>query len=83
MGSNSFVSATFDENNEIELWDGIFVDVFMELSIMLNFSYKVTTPSDKEFGIIKSDGSWSGMVGQLATKEADVGNICPGCHIVI
>ena len=69
------VSVTYDEKKELKLWEGIFVDIFLELSNLLNFSYAVTSPSDKQWGGIKSDGTWSGMIGQLVTKEVDIGNI--------
>ena len=69
------VSVAYDEKKELKLWEGIFVDIFLELSNLLNFSYTVTSPSDKQWGGIKSDGTWSGMIGQLVTKEVDIGNI--------
>ena len=69
------VSVTYDEKEELNRWEGIFVDIFVELSNLLNFSYSVTSPSDKQWGGIKSDGTWSGMIGQLVTKEVDIGNI--------
>ena len=62
-----------NENGEILLHNGMFVEVFRELSKLLNFSYTVTTPPDEQWGGIKDDGTWSGMVGQLETKMVDVG----------
>ena len=67
-----YVSHVQNENGELGLNNGIFVDVFKELSQRLNFSYTVTKPPDGEWGVLKSDGSWSGMVGQLETKEVDL-----------
>ena len=69
MPYNSLVQ---HDNGELGLNTGIFVDVFKELSQRLNFSYTVTKPPDGEWGVLKSDGSWSGMVGQLETKEVDL-----------
>ena len=60
-------------NGDLQLGHGIFVDIFKELSRSLNFSYTVSSPPDGEWGGIQSDGSWSGMVGQLATKSVDFG----------
>ena len=68
------VSVAYDEKKELKLWEGIFVDLFVELSNLLNFTYSVTSPSDKQWGAINSDGTWSGMVGQLVRKEVDIGN---------
>ena len=73
LGSLPYVSRTQNENGEIYLHKGIFVEVFKELSELLNFSYTVTIPSDGEWGARKDDGTWSGMVGQLVTKTVDVG----------
>ena len=75
MGSNMFVIVSYDEKNELKLVEGIFVDIFKELSNLLNFTYEVTSPSDNQWGAINSDGTWSGMVGQLVRKEVDIGNI--------
>ena len=69
-----YVKSLYDEKNELKLWEGIFVDLFVELSNLLNFTYSVTSPSDKQWGAINSDGTWSGMVGQLVRKEVDIGN---------
>ena len=58
---------------KILLENGTFVDIFKELSKLLNFSYSVTVPHDKTWGRIKDDGTWSGMVGQLESKVVDFG----------
>ena len=62
-----------DDDDQIILDRGIFVDVFKELSKMLNFSYSSVLPPDSEWGALKDDGTWSGMVGQLNTKSVDFG----------
>ena len=72
-GALPYVSRTQNENGEIHLDNGTFVEIFNELSESLNFSYTVTTPPDGEWGSKKDDGTWSGMVGQLAAKTVDVG----------
>ena len=52
---------------------GMFVDVLEELSRLLNFSYSTTFPPDGEWGALKDDGTWSGMVEQLQSKTVDLG----------
>ena len=69
-----FITLTQDENNQTQLDKGIFVDIFRELSNLLNFTFTVTSPLDKQYGGKKSDGTWSGMIGQLVEEEVDVGN---------
>lgn len=39
-------------------------------STLLRYSCKV--PEDRNFGIVKSDGKWSGLVGELVEGRADV-----------
>ena len=39
----------------------------------MNFTYEMTKPPDKQWGAIKSDGTWSGMIGMLIRKEIDIG----------
>ena len=68
-----YVGLTKNEGGEIKLQKGIFVDIYEELSKLLNFSYTVTSPTDLQWGSMNSDGTWSGMVGQLVTKEVDFG----------
>ena len=60
---------------------GIFVDIFKELSNMLNFSYTTTPPPDGKYGALKEDGTWSGMVGQLHDKRVDIGKLSVSCKI--
>ena len=68
-----YVALTKNGEDDLQLVNGIFVDIFKGLSRSLNFSYTVINPPDGEWGGIKSDGTWSGMVGQLATKVTDIG----------
>ena len=68
-----YVSLSDNGAGELQINSGIFGDVFNRLSQVLNFSYTVINPSDGEWGSVKIDGTWSGMVGQLATKTVDFG----------
>ena len=74
LGDLPYASRTQNENGEIK-WNGTFVEIFQELSEMLNFSYTVSTPPDGQWGSKKDDGTWSGMVGQLETKIVDIGRL--------
>ena len=73
-----YVGLSSNDNGEIILERGIFVDVFKELSRLLNFSYTTIVPSDGEWGVLKDDGTWSGMVGQLHNKSVDFGMLLLG-----
>ena len=61
------------KDKEVYLKDGMFVEAFMEMSKLLNFTYTCREPPDNQYGAIRADGTWNGMVGQLATDNADVG----------
>ena len=70
--SMPYVSLIKNGDGALQLRNGIFVEVFKELSHRLNFSYTVVNPPDGEWGVLKGDGTWSGMVGQLETKKVDI-----------
>ena len=70
-----YVDIATSEEGDLLLAGGIFADIFQELSRSLNFFYTVITPPDGEWGRVKSDGTWSGMVGQLEAKKVDFGMV--------
>ena len=70
--SMTYVSLIKNGDGALQLRNGIFVEVFKELSHRLNFSFTVVNPPDGEWGVLKGDGTWSGMVGQLETKKVDI-----------
>ena len=79
-----YVGLSIKGENELRLANGIFADVFNELSRILNFSYTVINPPDGEWGSMKIDGTWSGMVGQLETRNVDFGmHICYYIYLCI
>ena len=73
FGIMPYVNVQQNDNGETILDKGIFVDIFKELTKLLNCSYVAIGPPDKTFGALKGDGTWSGMVGQLDTKKVDLG----------
>ena len=50
----------------------MFVEIFRALRDKLNFTFSVHPPEDGEWGVLKGDGTWTGMVGQLATGAIDI-----------
>ena len=38
----------------------------------MNFTYTLIRPPDGHYGSLQPDGSWSGMIRQLADEEADI-----------
>ena len=64
------------DDGEIYLRDGMFGEIFMELSRLLNFTFTCQNPPDGQYGAIRADGTWNGMVGELALGKADIGISC-------
>ncbi|XP_032805400.1 glutamate receptor ionotropic, delta-2-like isoform X4 [Petromyzon marinus] len=53
-------------------FQGFSVDVMDALSKSLGFSYEIFMPADLSYGLPQADGTWSGMIGELLNKRADV-----------
>ena len=41
----------------------------------MNFTYAASTPPDGGFGSLRSDGNWTGMIGELVNQNADIGMV--------
>ncbi|KAK7070577.1 hypothetical protein SK128_022049, partial [Halocaridina rubra] len=52
--------------------DGFLTDLMVDLSKRLNFSLEWIESSDQQHGIPLDNGTWTGLVGYLHRKEADV-----------
>ncbi|XP_070812131.1 probable glutamate receptor isoform X1 [Pituophis catenifer annectens] len=52
--------------------EGYCIDLLEKLSEMLHFKYKVSIVKDGKYGILGSNGNWSGMIGEVVRKEADL-----------
>ena len=39
----------------------------------MNFTYSLKKPKDGAYGSRNANGSWTGMIGSLVNKEADIG----------
>ena len=66
------IGITPDEKGGAVLKEGIFVDLFLELQKVLNFSYTAYPSPDGQWGTLREDGSWTGVVGELQRKKADI-----------
>ncbi|KAL3860944.1 hypothetical protein ACJMK2_007039 [Sinanodonta woodiana] len=66
-----FVFKKSDPNGTIA-YDGLCIDLLKELADMLNFTYELVEPPDGKFGTKRSDGIWTGLVGQLERQEVDM-----------
>ena len=66
------IGITTNKDGYATLKEGIFVDLFLELQDVLNFTYTSYEPTDKQWGSLRADGTWTGVVGELDTKKADI-----------
>ena len=68
-----YIGVTHNADGEVQFENGMFFEIFKELSMLLNFSYYAIEPPDGQHGVLKNDGKWSGMVGLLEDKLVDLG----------
>ena len=43
---------------------------------LLNFTYTLTKPQDGNFGRLRKDGTWNGMIRLLQNRDVDIGLFC-------
>ena len=59
---------------------GMYADLWFVLQSFLNFTYVLTKPPDGQAGVLKSDGTWTGMIRELQERRIDIGN---KIHLII
>jgi hypothetical protein len=47
-------------------WEGYCIDLLQKLSELMKFDYEIVPPVNGEFGKRHPNGTWDGMVGDLA-----------------
>nr|QHA94734.1 ionotropic receptor 93a-2 [Pardosa pseudoannulata] len=64
---------TFPVDNETEETNkGAVVKLFGYLRKHLRFKYKVLAPEDNEWGVLNTDGKWSGTISMLLDRTVDL-----------
>ncbi|OWF41423.1 Glutamate receptor ionotropic, kainate 2 [Mizuhopecten yessoensis] len=53
-------------------YTGLCFDLLDHLASSLNFTFEIDRPPDGQWGVINANGTWTGMVGQLAEAEIDI-----------
>lgn len=53
-------------------YKGFIVDLMDDLAAYANFKYKIRTVQDGMFGSKREDGNWTGMIGEIVSKTADI-----------
>jgi len=54
------------DSGGMALWEGYCIDLLKKLSELMNFDYEIDPPANGEFGKRYPNGTWDGMVGDLA-----------------
>ena len=78
MPSNPYITgmipADFSADGSMTYrFTGFFAEVFDNLQEIMNFTYEVIKPPDRQWGAIQPDGTWNGMVNLLANQIIDMG----------
>nr|CAD7428092.1 unnamed protein product [Timema monikensis] len=55
-----------------DIWEGYCLDLLEVLAESLKFDYEIVAPKNGKFGSRLPDGTWDGMVGDLAMGETDM-----------
>ena len=51
---------------------GYCVDLLMELAKKMNFDYEIIPAAGNQYGYKMSNGTWTGLVGDLISGEIDI-----------
>ena len=73
---NPYITVLEPKSDNPEDWnwrfEGWFAEVWFEMQSLLNFTYKLRPPPDRQWGAKRADGSWTGIIGELDEKRADI-----------
>ncbi|MEQ2259990.1 Glutamate receptor ionotropic, kainate 4, partial [Xenotaenia resolanae] len=53
-------------------YEGFCVDMLKELADILKFKYRIRLVGDGVYGVPGANGTWTGMVGELISRKADL-----------
>ncbi|XP_038609528.1 LOW QUALITY PROTEIN: glutamate receptor ionotropic, kainate 4 [Tachyglossus aculeatus] len=53
-------------------YEGFCVDMLKELAEILRFNYQIHLVGDGVYGVPEANGTWTGMVGELIARKADL-----------
>ncbi|XP_014032851.1 glutamate receptor ionotropic, kainate 5 isoform X3 [Salmo salar] len=64
--------SNYQELQGNDRYQGFCVDMLRELSDLLKFSFRIKLVDDGLYGAPEPNGSWTGMVGELINRKADL-----------
>lgn len=62
-----------EASKDLNNYSGVAIEVIKRLSVIFKFKIDIVVPADKEFGVLKGNKTWSGVVGSLVRNQSDVG----------
>ncbi|KAI3353755.1 hypothetical protein L3Q82_004987 [Scortum barcoo] len=74
FGENPYVMLR-QNHQELEgndRYEGFCVDMLKELADILKFKYRIRLVGDGVYGVPGANGTWTGMVGELISRKADL-----------
>ena len=69
-GTFSIVNLSLDPKSQVST--GFAPEITKTLALMFNFTLDLSFPDDRQWGGLSANGTWTGMVGQLVSKKADI-----------
>lgn len=60
------------KDQETGEWSGYCIDLINDIKEILGFEYEIHEAPDNEFGTMKEDATWNGMIKELIEKRADI-----------
>ncbi|CAF0901674.1 unnamed protein product [Adineta ricciae] len=67
-----YVSRKVDSNGSV-YFEGYCIDMLAEIARRLNFNYSIRIAEDAAYGKEDENGQWSGIIGELTRRKADLG----------
>ncbi|XP_052388350.1 glutamate receptor ionotropic, kainate 5-like isoform X2 [Carassius gibelio] len=64
--------ANYQDFQGNDQYEGFCVDMLREMAAMLKFSFRIKLVDDGLYGAPEPNGSWTGMVGELINRKADL-----------
>ncbi|CAF1077261.1 unnamed protein product [Adineta steineri] len=68
-----YVMLNPNSTNSTQKFVGFCIDILLDLSERLNFSYEIEIVKDTTFGKKNEKGEWNGIIGELVNRRADLG----------
>ncbi|GIY63255.1 glutamate receptor ionotropic, delta-2 [Caerostris darwini] len=66
------LEVSYDKGGKVTFTGGVEANFIKVLSKLLGFQYQIMIPEDGEWGQLKEDGNWTGIIGLVHSNKADI-----------